>query len=212
MKSLVVFSLLATAGWVRAEVDMFPRPFAMDRYRETIAASPFVVETKVTEEPAAPKENPFANLYLRGISRENGKDYVLIQRLGEDKAMRFLGNEPGPDQLMVKTVKAGANFRETKVVMQKGADTGEVGFKEEAITAATAPPRPNGAPPQFNKPGVPPIPGMASGAVRAAQPPAVPAIPRPQTPTAVPLPKPPTSVPAPQTDPNRRPRMRINNN
>ena len=216
MKPLAVLSLLAAAGIVRAEVEIFPTPFGKDRYAETLAKSPFVIETKVVEEPKVEKVNPFKDLYLRGIGKADGKDYVLIQRLGEDKAMRFFGNEleAGHDELLVKTVKIGSNFRETKVMMQKGMETGEIGFKEEAITAAPpAPPRPNVANPQFGRPGVPMTPTAMPGSVRPAQPISAPPIPRPQTPTAVPLPKPksPGNVPQPASDPNRRQRVRVIN-
>lgn len=213
MKPLIVLGLLATAAVVRAEVDVIPQPFGKDRYAETLAKSPFVLETKAVEEPVVEKVNPFKDLYLRGISGANGNYELLIQRLGEDRAMHFVGSEP-VDEMFVKTVKAGSTFREAKVVMQKGTDTGEIGFKEEAISAPPpAQPRPNGATvPQFSRPGVPTIPGTLPGAVRTFPPSSSPPIPRPQTPTAIPLPKPPINVPVPAADPNRRQRVRVINN
>ena len=128
MKPLIILGILAAASHVRAEVEIIPKPFGKDRYAETIAKSPFVLETKVVEEPVVKKEDIFANLYLRGISGSDGKEEVLVQRLGEDKSMRFSGSEP-VDGMFVKSVKSGGTFREAVVVMQKGMETGEIKFK-----------------------------------------------------------------------------------
>lgn len=220
MKPLLVLGIFATASYIHAEVEVIPRPFGKDRYAETIAKSPFVLETKVVEEPVVKKEDPFANLYLRGIGKVGEQDYVLIQRLGEDKAMRFIGSEPGDDQMFVKTVKAGGTFREAIVVVQKGTETGEIKFKEDAIAAAPiAQPRlpgmtgqNGGTVPQFTRPGVPQIPGGLPGAIRTVPPSSNPQVPRPPMPTSVPLPKAPTSVPLPTTGGANRQRVRVINN
>ena len=212
MKPLLVLGLLAAASQLRAEVDIIPQPFGKDRYAETIAKSPFVLETKVVEEPVVKKEDPFANLYLRGISKEGEQYHVLVQRLGEDKPMRFVGSDP-VEGMFLKTVKEGGNFRESVVVMQKGTETGEIKFKEEAIAAAPAPqarpPGPNGAGvPQFTWPGVPQIPGAFPGAVRTVPPISNAPLPRPQTPTSIPLPRAPTNVPLPTSNAPGRTRQR----
>jgi hypothetical protein len=159
------------------------------------------------------KVNPFQNLYLRAIGKADGKDYVLIQRLGEERPLRFIGNDPGDDQISVKTVKVGNNFRETKVTLQKGSETGEIGFKEDSLSAPPAaakgmpgapgqvarPTAPGAQPPQFNAP------RPQSGAVP-------PPIPRPSSavpPSGAPPTSPPTQ-PAPGTNPNiSRQRVRV---
>ncbi len=168
MKPLAILLLLgATAN----ADDLLPQSFAKDRYAKTLAKSPFVLETK-SAEPEAPKVNPFQNLYLRGVGKADGKDYVLIQRLGEERPMKpFIANEPGDDGYVVKLVRFGSNFCETKVVLEKGPDTGEVGFKEDTINAPPAAPnagRGPGMPGQIQKPGMPPIPmPVQAPAVRA---------------------------------------------
>ena len=218
MKPLLIVGLLAAASQLHAEVEIIPQPFGKDRYAETIAKGPFVLETKVVEEVVVKKDDPFANLYLRGIGKNGEQDYVLIQRLGEDKAMRFDGSEP-VDGMFVKSVKSGGTFREASVVVQKGTDTGEIRFKEEAIAAPpAAQPRQPGANgpgvPQFTRPGVPQIPGTMPSAVRTVPPMPTAPVPRPQTPTSIPLPKAPTSVQPPTSNPSggTRGRVRVINN
>ena len=210
MKPLGIFlALSAVAG---AE-DLLPQPFSKDRYSETIARSPFVLETK-SDAPAAEKINPFQNLFLRGIGKADGKDYVLIQRLGEERPMRFIGNEPskepGADELAVQSVRIGNTFRETRVVLKKGTEVGEIGFKEDTLNApppaAAGPARGPAMPGQFPKPGatmpqqVPSIRPPQPGTVQ--QP-----VPRPQG--SVPMPQP---APIPQTPGAPKGRVRVINN
>ena len=205
MKPLAILLLLgATAG----AADLIPQAFPKTRYAATLAKSPFILETK-TAEPEAPKKDPFLNLYLRGVGKADGRDYVLIQRLGEERPMKaFLGNDPGDDGLAVATVRFGSSFRETKVVLKKGTETGEIGFKEDSIN--TPPPAAAGRGPalpgQMQKPGAP-MPGVPMPqqmqAIRQQQPAApVQPIPRPGGGGAAPMPMPmpvqqPAAVPQP---------------
>ena len=181
MKPLAI--LLALSAVAGAD-DILPQALPKDRYADTIGKSPFVLETKAADAPVVPEENPFANLFLRGIGTADGKDYTLVQRLGEERPMRFIGNEPGTDELSVQSVRVGNTFRETKAVMKKGTKTGEIGFKEDT----TPPPAAAGAgavrgpaqPGLFPKPGavnIPqPMPGMRPPqAIIPTQP-----VPRPQ--------------------------------
>lgn len=220
MKNLFATLLLAVTGSATAEISL---PAALDRarFKETMAKSPFILETKVVDEPKVEKVNPFKDLYIRGIGKADGKDFVLIQRLGEERSMRFFGGEEGEDSMLVKTVTIGATFRETKVVLEKGSETGEIGFKEEAISAApqAAAVRPPSVPPQFGNQARPVAPG---GMVKSGSPQGNPMVPRPQFTPSIQLPKPPGSMnvapankpgtPIRQTDPNRRIRTPIISN
>ncbi len=157
MKPLIL--VLALSAVADAD-DILPAALPKDRYAETIGKSPFVLETKVTDAPTIEKVNPFANLYLRGVGKADGKDYTLIQRLGEERPMRFIGNEVGPDELTVQSVRIGNTFRETKVVLKKGTETGEIGFKEDTLNAPPpaalglpGAPRGSAQPGPFPKPG-----------------------------------------------------------
>ena len=144
---------------------------------KTIAKSPFILEMKAAE-PEAPKVNPFQNLYLRGVGKADGKDYVLIQSLSDNHAMKpFIANEPGEDGIVVKLVRFGSNFRETRVVLEKGPDTGEIGFQENTINSPPAAPNAGrgraGMPGQVPNTGVPPMPmPVQFNAARSSQPPA----------------------------------------
>jgi hypothetical protein len=174
MKPLAILILLGAAAGAD---DLLPQSFAKDRYVKTIAKSPFILEMKAAE-PEAPKVNPFQNLYLRGVGKADGKDYVLIQSLSDNHAMKpFIANEPGEDGIVVKLVRFGSNFRETRVVLEKGPDTGEIGFQENTINSPPAAPNAGrgraGMPGQVPNTGVPPMPmPVQFNAARSSQPPA----------------------------------------
>ena len=201
MKPLAILLLLTAAAGAD---DLIPQAFPRERYNDTIGKSPFVLETKVVEQ-AAPAVNPFQNLYLRTVAKADGKDYVLVQRLGEERPMKaFIGNEPGAEEFSVKSVRVGESFRQTKVVLQKGTDIGEIGFKEDTINAPPAAPaapggvRGPGQPGAFPKPGGMPMPTQVAPVRNTIINTPVQAIPRPGGGAgAVPLP-PPQPVKIPQ--------------
>ncbi len=207
MKPLTL--LLALSALARAD-DLLPQPFAKDRYAETIAKSPFVLETKA-EAPAEEKKNPFQNLFLRGIGKADGQDYVLVQRLGEERAMRFIGNEPGSDGIAVQSVRIGNTFRETRVVLKAGDVIGEISFKEDSLNTppqvAAGQARNPALPGQFPRPGAIPMP-QGLPAIRPPQPSAIAQpVPRPQG--AMPMPQ---ALPVPQTPGAPKGRLRVINN
>lgn len=188
MKPLAILLALTAPSLA---LDAIPKAFPKERYAETLKTSPFVIETKVEAPTPEVKISPFQNLYLRGIGKADGKDYVLVQRLGEERTMRFIGNEPGPDGITVKSVRQGDHYRETRVILQRGVESGEVGFKEDSINSpppapggnkATGPaaifPKPGGGPP-----GGVPFPQVQVPANRTTTAPPMPgsAVPRPTT-------------------------------
>jgi hypothetical protein len=130
MKTILMLVSVTLAA--RAD-SIIPKSFERGRYAETIGQNPFVLEAKVDVTQPPPK--PPLNWFLRGISKAEGKDYVLVQRIGEERAVRLIGNEPGEDQLSVKAVKVGSNFHETKVTLIMGTEMSEVGFKQDTNSA-----------------------------------------------------------------------------
>ena len=177
MKPLLLAGFLAVSDFALAEA-IVPPPFDPGRYSESLARSPFVLATKPVESPIVEGPSPFKDLYLRLVSKNSdGNYYVLFQQLGKEKAIHLEGNVPGEDGFVIKDVKIGDGFRTTRVMLQKGSDTGEIGFKEESITAPPAP-IPNRA-----VPGGPRFPGAPPTPVRVPSPPATTtANPRPQFP------------------------------
>jgi hypothetical protein len=211
-----VFAVISLAAALAQAGDILPQLPDKSRYAGTVARSPFVLETKAAEEPSAPVDSPFKGLYLLGVSKEGDKDWVVVQSRDAQKAMHFVGNEPGEEGLAVKTVRIGNSFRETKVVLQKGAETGEIGYREEVNTPPPAVQQKQmpGMPPTFSRPGMPTVPGAMPGSTRTV-PAVAPPIPRPQVPVAVPLPNPTMNVQQQQqqqaNDANRRQRVRVIN-
>ena len=199
MKPLAILLLFTAAAGAD---DLLPQNFSKDRYAATLAKSPFVLETKEAA-PEAPKVNPFQNLYVSGIGSADGKDFVIIKRIGEDRALKpFVPNEAGDDGLVVKLVRHGGSYRDTKVVLEKGPDTGEIGFKEDAINAPPPPPNAGRGPalPGQMKPGAPMPMAMPVQVNAVRSQPALPvqSIPRPGGST-MPMPayKQPTNAPQP---------------
>ncbi len=213
MKPIAILLLLGAAAGAD---DLLPESFAKDRYAKTLAKSPFILETKAVE-PEAPKVNPFQNLYLRGVGKADGKDYVLIQSLSDTRPMKpFIANEPGEDGIVVKLVRFGSNFKETKVVLEKGPDTAEIGFQENTINTPPAAPNagrgPAGMPGQMPKPGAPPMPMPPQfNAVRSSQPvaPVTNPIPRPGgSSVSAPMFKQPAVAPQPSSNMSTKGRSR----
>lgn len=210
MKPLIIILTLAAAAGAD---EIIPVALQMDRYAETVGMSPFVLETKSTEVAPVVEADIFQHLFLRGIGKADGKDYVLIQRLGEERPMRFIGNDPGPDDIAVQSVVIGNTFRETRVVLKKGTKTGEVKFKEESLTSAAPPPqgmRQPMVPGQPQKPGAMPIPQPQIPSARPPQFGNMPTqVPRPQG--AVPPPQfpKPSNVPQSPGSSSSKGRLRV---
>ena len=103
-----------------------------------------------------PKVDPFANLYVVGLSRAEGKEVVTLVRVGEESIpIRLWGNAEGDDGISVQQVLWSNEFGKSRVKIKKGSEVGEIGFDENAVKKSSA-----GTPvpmPQGNRP-----PGMPS--------------------------------------------------
>ena len=222
MKTIALTLITASAAFAATEA-VIPQGFSKERYEETRTASPFVLATKVEAEKPVDEPKPFANLYVVGLGRAEGKEYVTIIRVGEEATpIRLWGNTPDEDGLSVKQVIWSDAFGKSKVKLKKGTEEGDIGFNENAVRTATAgvpvpqpqgnrPPLPGQAtPPGFNRPtNAPPQPGVN------------PNIPRPggTTPNSgITIPRPPgvTTPPPNNTNNNNngggRQRIRVINN
>ncbi len=227
MKTTLAIFFTTASALVAAE-NIIPVAYTKDRYEETFGNSPFALETKV-EAPTAPKEDSFKNLELKGLGQADGKDYVIIQKVGEPNSMRFWGQEPNAD-MFVKEVHWSDKMGQTYVIVRKGGEEGKVGFNELAMHGGSAP---SGAPnpASVNRPGAAPIPGnynngaLGNAAMRPPTPAFQPGRPNtnvPPRPTATPAPNggfrsTPPGMPTPASTPNTqqstgRQRIRVINN
>jgi hypothetical protein len=155
MKSLLLLTFTAVAGVTALAESAIPSPFTKERYQETVAQSPFALATPVEKETEV-KDGPLANLWVTGITKlEDGQPYIFVQRLGEDRSMKFVGNSPNDQGIAVKQVKWGDRWDKTKVVLRHQAEEVEVEFKKDQPAIAMTPP-----PGQNNQNGRMPAPGV----------------------------------------------------
>lgn len=200
MKSLTFIALTASA--IAATDGAIPQPFSRERYEETRTVSPFVLATKSDDKPPAEVINPFAQLYIVGLGRVDGKEYVTIVRHGEEtKPIRLWGSEEH-EGISVQQVMWSDKFGQSKVKLKKGADVGEIEFDQTKLAIAGTPMpgqqpnRPPGIPGgnqpqnQFRPPNAPNNPAQPNSSIPRptggyTPPPNVQNIPRP-TGTAVP--------------------------
>lgn len=133
MKILAFIALGSSA--IAASESVLPQPYEKERYQSTRAASPFVLATKaapvINQTPAALFTQ---NLFVVGLGRVDGKEYVTIVRLGEEKnPIRLWGSDPNEDGLAVQQIMWSDAFGKSKVTLRKGSETGEIGFNENAV-------------------------------------------------------------------------------
>jgi hypothetical protein len=191
MKSLLLLTFVTASSRLLAESAVLPEPFDRSRYQETLAKSPFVLATPPEPAKEEPKDSPLNNLVVTGMGKlDNGREFVLVQRIGDERAMKFEGNDPNGEGIRVKQVKWGERWDKSIVVMTYGTEEREVKFKENPAPVIAQPPTQQGG-------------GRSSGAAVNAPPPIMPTstAPRPGMPTTssgIPRPTTPTmQVPRP---------------
>ena len=210
MKSLTLLALILPAGLVLAE-SAIPEPYPKERYTDTLSQSPFVLATPVDDKEAKPA-SLLDNLILTGMGKvDDGRDYVIVQRIGDEGSMKFIGNEPNDQGISVKEVKWADRWNNSSAVLKYGSLQETVKFKDNPAPAVAMAPPPGantGRPPGIvNAPVAP----NASGGAPGPRPPTVggprsassitPTIPRPGTPQ---VPRPGGGVPLPSGNNNFR--------
>ena len=131
-----VFAFLALAGTALATNPVVPQPFTRTRYDQTRANSPFVLATPVIAENTAPKTRFTENMYVVGLGRADGREYVTIIRLGEESSpIRLWGDAPGPDGITVRHIVWSDTFGKSKVTLAKDGIEEQIGFNENALKA-----------------------------------------------------------------------------
>jgi hypothetical protein len=113
-----------------------PTAFEKERYEETASQSPFVLATPVDDKPDE-KTGPLKDLVVTGLGKlDDGQPLVFVQRIGDDRSMKFTGNLPNDDGLSVKLVKWGERWDKTSIVMRHGSDEAEIHFKDKTQMSA----------------------------------------------------------------------------
>jgi hypothetical protein len=189
-----ILCMLFSAAWfppVQASTEV-PEAFPASRYDQMMARSPFALAT-----PVAPPTAPgfAANLYVTGLAKVDGRDFVSISSRDLQTKLSILSGDPAGDGISLVSVQWSDELGKSKVTLRKGAETAVIGFDEMAIKSALVP---NIA--------APPQPGPVTG-----RPQVIPQIPRPLQQTVnspIPQPTPFLGQPAPgQTDTRRRIRI-----
>jgi len=156
MKSLTLLALILPAGFVLAESSI-PEPYPKERYTDTLSQSPFVLATPPPDDKPD-KNSPLDNIVLTGMGKtDDGRDYVIAQRIGDEGSMKFIGNEPNEQGISVKEVKWADKWSQSNVILKLGSEQKLVEFKKEAPPMIAPPPGANA--------------GRQPGMVNAPQPP-----------------------------------------
>ena len=146
MKSILL-TLILSAGFVLAESSI-PDPYPKERYTDTLAKSPFVLATP-SENPVPPGPGPLDNIVVTGIGKlDDGRAYVVAQRIGDERSMTFIGSEPNEKGIWVKEVKLADRWPDSSLIMKCGSVEKVVKFNEKTVSLkAPVPPKNNGPKP-----------------------------------------------------------------
>ena len=178
--SLLLAVAISSSAFAESAI---PSAHQRERYQETYASSPFALATPEEKKEEAPPDDAFANLVVTGLGKlDDGRDFVIVRRTGEDTSMRFEGKEPR-DGYSVKEVKWSERWGQSSVVLSKGSKEGTVKFNENLTAPAPPVQTSGGRPPGPGKNTPPPIipTGINPGNQPTIKQPGAPNIPRPTT-------------------------------
>jgi hypothetical protein len=135
--TIVLFTTLAAAS----ADSLLPEAYARTRYEQTRTESPFVLASIVKETPPGPVEKFSANMFITGLGRVNGVDYVNIIRTGEEQTpVRLEGTKPNADGISLQQIVWSDSFAKSRVKLAKDGIVEEIGFDENARKPANVPP------------------------------------------------------------------------
>jgi hypothetical protein len=138
MKSILLMVILP-AGMVLAEASI-AEPYPKERYTDTLSRSPFVLETPPGK-PPTPQPSPLDNIVITGMGKlDDERNYVIAQRVGDVRSMKFIDNEPNEEGISVKEVKWENRWSDCNVVMKHGSEEKIVKFTKNS--APLVPPSP----------------------------------------------------------------------
>jgi hypothetical protein len=138
-----VFVLTCALSTVALGESAIPSAYNRERYEQTFSDSPFAVATPKEEKIEEPANDPLSNLVVTGMGKlDDGRSFVIVQRVGDEGSMRFEGNEKNREGLSVKEVKWGEKWDKSIVVMSLEGRSKDIKFSEKApvVAAAAVPP------------------------------------------------------------------------
>lgn len=157
MRAIAFLALGATA--FAATETVLPEPFAKVRYDQTRSNSPFVLATPVVPVAVVQETKFTENMYVIGLGRADGQEYVSIVRLGEEsQPIRLLGKAPNSDGIALHEIVWSDAFGKSRVKLVKAGVTEEIGFSENAAKVRASD-VPAVTPAKANKSTVPPVGG-----------------------------------------------------
>ena len=135
-----------------------PAAWPAARYQAMIDKSPFSLATPPPAVTAAPEPaGPtfYQDLYVVGIAKIGGKNFVSIASRDQSQHFSVTVGETGPEGIVVDSVISGTGIGTSKVKVKKDGKEGLIGFDDTIQNNAS----PNGAtPPQQMPPGMPGVP------------------------------------------------------
>lgn len=137
LQLVVGFALLALNGFARA--GDAPAAVPLDRYRDMLARSPFVLATEAPAPVVADSAGFAKDLVLTGIVRMAGGEYVSIASRDQSKRFGLMTGETY-DGITVVSVAWSDQPGKTKATLKQGNEYGIIGFDEAAAKNGTAVP------------------------------------------------------------------------
>ena len=129
-----------SGSWVAAAETPDPIGFSLSRYQAMIDKSPFALATAPpVEAPPAPTAVFTQDLYVTGIAKVGGNDFVSIGYKGDPtKRFSLQAGQPGPDGITLASVAWSQEPCKSKATLKKGTEFGTIGFDEAAMAASAA--------------------------------------------------------------------------
>ncbi len=116
-----------------------PAAMPLSRYDALMKKSPFALATPAGATAAASTAGFTANLYVSGVAKIDGRDFVTIRSKDGQTHFSLMPGELGPDGIVITSVDWSDEVGKSKVTLKKGQETGVAEF-DQAVLQAPPPP------------------------------------------------------------------------
>ena len=116
-----------------------PAAMPLSRYDALMKKSPFALATPAGATAAASTAGFTANLYVSGVAKIDGRDFVTIRSKDGQTHFSLMPGELGPDGIVITSVDWSDQVGKSKVTLKKGQETGVAEF-DQAVLQAPPPP------------------------------------------------------------------------